>query len=74
MSACSGATACAIYRDKKYCKADGKRKEHGICDCRHARKPCDVESCVMESICHERSRLPEISHVEYTPEAMGYDK
>lgn len=52
MSMCAGAAECEIYRDKKFCrKAEEKQNDRGQCDCRHARRACEVGPCIMENIC-----------------------
>lgn len=53
MSMCAGKTKCKIYRDKKYCsKSAEKNGSDGVCVCRHAVRPCDVEICWYEETCH----------------------
>lgn len=52
MSMCAGKTMCEIYRDKKYCrKFEEKQGQYGVCDCRHAILPCDVDSCYYKASC-----------------------
>lgn len=52
MSTCAGKTCCEIYRDKKYCrKVNEKNGSDNVCNCRHAVRPCDVESCNFEAFC-----------------------
>ena len=52
MSACLGRVECEIYRDKKYCRTrEGKEDYYGRCDCRHAKKLCEVGNCSFYDLC-----------------------
>lgn len=46
---CAGKMYCKLYKDKSQCKKVAERqKNHGICDCRHARLLCQVSECAWE--------------------------
>lgn len=52
MSMCAGKTKCEIYRDKRYCRrAEERTGAGGVCDCRHAIRPCEVSICGRERAC-----------------------
>lgn len=64
---CAGKTLCNMYRDKKYCRTVGqKMNDDGVCDCRHAVRPCDVEAeqCFIENVCLERNSRRNEDHEE----------
>lgn len=54
MSMCIGQVECEIYRDKRFCRKENAKGNHQICECRHAKRLCDVGYCVFEGECHSR--------------------
>ena len=56
MSMCAGEIYCEIYRDKKYCRAQDKKKDRERCECRHARFLCEVERCAFGEFCGDKGR------------------
>ena len=51
---CHGVVKCEIYRDKRFCGKSAPEWE--ICDCRHARLPCEVGECGFEEKCPDGQR------------------
>lgn len=57
---CTGKQFCKIYRDKSYCsKVQDRIKENDECECRHARRKCEIARCAFEDICPEREKVNE---------------
>lgn len=48
---CSGKVLCDIYRDKKYCRKDGRESNSKQCNCTHAVLTCEVEECAFADRC-----------------------
>ncbi len=49
---CAGKIYCEMFRDKKYCmKAPDRENRYKECECRHAKRLCEVEHCSIEEFC-----------------------
>ena len=53
---------CKIYRDKSRCAKNALRERDGVCDCRHAVFPCEVEIVKCSTICEVKEAMLEKLH------------